>query len=146
MQFEVPFGCLHFGGAVLSDASAGESWEADEPSFVNGLEPCVNWWCSEGHVTAVDECRNGSDGDAVGSVKRLVACGGPSSPLAGVPPWKCAWDCCLDICHVQFGLFVKGSKNDGCAVNLDSVGFWFQNSGFCSTEEDCEITSMRFVH
>ena len=89
------FGCLHFIGAALSDASTGEVWEADEPSFVCGLEPCVNRWCSKGHVMAVDECRDGSDGDAVGSVERLV-----SLPLAAGPPVNFAWGCCIDIDHV----------------------------------------------
>ena len=103
----MPFSCLDFIGAVLPDSSAGESWEADEPTLVNGFEPCVDRWCSQGHVIVVNECRYGSDCDAVGPIKCLVVHGFPDAVgsvrfLTGVPPLNCAWGwcCAMDVYHV----------------------------------------------
>ena len=58
-------------------------------------------------MIVVDECRYGSDCDAVGPVKCCVVCGysdtvGLVEFLTGVPPVKCAWGCyrAMDIDHV----------------------------------------------
>ena len=59
-------------GAVLSHTTAGEAWEACEPSFVNGTEPCIDRRCTEGHVIVVDEGRDGPDSDAVGPMEGPV--------------------------------------------------------------------------
>ena len=68
LQFEVSFCSFDLVGAILSDTTAGETWEACEPTFINGIEPCVDWRCTEGHVIEVDEGRDGPDSDAVGSM------------------------------------------------------------------------------
>ena len=69
LQLEMSFCSFDFVGAVLSDATAGESGETGEPSFVNGMEPCIDWWCTKSHMVVVDEGRDGSDGYTVGSME-----------------------------------------------------------------------------
>ena len=129
------FGCFHLVGTVLPDSSTGETWEADEPSFVDGLEPCFDGRSAEGHMIVVDERWDGPDSDAIGSVERCssLLLTGPPLNFAGV-------GCCMDIYHVQFGLFVKGTKKDGCTVCLNSIGCWSKHCGVRSMEEDGKVT------
>ena len=69
LQLEVSFCSFDLVGAALLDATTGESRETGEPTFVCGIEPCIDWWCTKSHMIAVDEGRNSSDGDTVGSME-----------------------------------------------------------------------------
>ena len=103
LQLEVSFCSFYFVGAELSDATTGESRETGEPAFVYGIEPCTDWWCTKSHMIVVDEGRNSSDGDTVGSMEgwyRLDRLAGRPDCLAVVPPLNCAWGCAVDVHHV----------------------------------------------
>ena len=119
LQFHVPFGCFYLVGAELSDSTAGKTWEASKPSLVHCIEPGGDWRSTHCHVVEVDKDRNSFDSGTVCFVNWLFVewCLREDLLGGGVPPWKFAGvGVAMNVNHVKFSGFVKGTKKDGFTI------------------------------